>query len=730
MKQRRLNSGHSRVTRAFAGALLFPVLLSGCLWSTPKYPPEPLEASAPLQAASVAESAPARLREAAVSAEAPAAERPRATRAVQIPAPDESASAPPRLYEGSGKFLNQRGSGLRPVWTSAEGEVTLGFVDTEVREAVRAVLSDILQENYVVDPNVQGTITLRTARPVPISALVPTLQAALRMIGATMIREGDLYKVVPVEQAPRGAAPLAERLRFPQGPGYGVQVIPLQHIAAAEMAKILEPVVPAGSILRIDEARNLLLLGGTADEQENALEFVELFDVDWLSGMSFALVPLEFADPNQIVRELEVVFGDQAEGPLAGVVRFVPIARLNSLLVISNRPQYLASAESWIERLDLGSESATPRLFVYYVQHRQVAELSQVLNEIFAPSTSALPGLGSEPAPLAPPRLPEDDEDEDERPRPAPAALTLGDGFAYARESEIRIIPDEIYNALVILATPKDYKLVQAALEKLDIVPLQVLIEATIAEVVLNDELRYGLQWFFDTGDSEFSFSSAAAGGASPIFPGFNYVFQSTQDVRIVLDALDEVSDVKVISSPQLLVQDNQEARLQVGDQVPVQTSAATSVTDGDAPIVNEIEFRDTGVILGVTPHVNASGLVSMDIVQEVSDVVETTTSEINSPTIQQRKIESTVAIQSGQTVALGGLIRDSQSEGRSGLPVLSRIPILGNLFGATSIDNERTELLVLITPRVIRNSNEAQEVTEELRRRLRKVIPLGAAIE
>ncbi len=262
------------------------------------------------------------------------------------------------------------------------------------------------------------------------------------------------------------------------------------------------------------------------------------------------------------------------------------------------------------------------------------------------------------------------------------------------------------------------------------------MIEATIAEVTLNDTLRYGVEWFFDVGDSTITFNSSDAAPSTPtqnlltsLFPGFSYLFAS-DDVKVVINALAAVTDVKIISSPHLMVLDNETARLQVGDQVPLVTRTAVSVDDPGAPITSEIEYRDTGVILDIIPRVNASGLVVLDIIQEVSDVATTTSSDIDSPTIQQRQIASTVAINSGETVALGGLIRDSNNNSVTGLPVLSEIPILGNLFKTTSDSVRRTELLVLLTPRVIRDRHDARTVTDDLRKRLRALPPLVPKIQ
>ena len=463
-----------------------------------------------------------------------------------------------------------------------------------------------------------------------------------------------------------------------------------------------------------------------------------------------------------------MVFGKGADNPLAGVVRFAPIERLNAVLVISPQPAYLEQAQTWVERLDRGEDTDAPRIYVYHVENGRAEDLAVVLGQLFesgpvvaqsrpepalAPGLSpaalrqsaVTPQLAPQPGQAAGTTTGAADTAAESRPprRPTPGAApgrrvtaALGEAVAeLSRSAERpRIIADDVNNALVIMATPAQYRMIRATLKQLDIVPLQVLIEATIAEVSLTDDLRYGLQWFFNDansfgeGTSQYTLSTMATGEVLPFFPGFNYFFIDT-DIQVTLNALKEVTDLKVISSPQLMVLDNQTATLQVGDQVPIATQSAVSVTDPEAPIVNSIQFRDTGVILEVTPRVNASGLVVMDILQEVSDVVATDTSAIDSPTIQQRKIKTTVAVHSGQTIALGGLIRDIHVVGTTGVPLLSEIPYLGNLFKTTSDLTDRTELLVLITPRVVRDRNEAAAVTDELRKRLRALSPLERKI-
>jgi general secretion pathway protein D len=611
-------------------------------------------------------------------------------------------------------------------------------------------------------------VTARTSRPIPRAAVIPALENILAMNGAALTLDDGIYKVVTLQQAASSlTTPVVAPTRADLARGFAIHVIPLRFAAAQAVADILKPFIGPGRVLRVDAARNLLVFAGTGTEAADLLDMVTVFDVDWMAGMSFALFPVQVADAKSLVADLETVFLE-GDSPLAGVVRFVPIERLNAVLVISPQPAYLERAETWIDRLDRGAEGAGRRIFVYYVQNSRAADLAEVLSRIFetfeveiserrtvappelAPGLSPVSIAPSEPAPQtaqaaavqgqagapqagAPPARVETVSAA----RPAGGRRNdLGSIVTIEESGNIRIIADEKNNALVILATSAEYRMIEATLKRLDIVPLQVLIEATIAEVTLTDDLKYGLQWFFESGNSSVTFSTLSTGAVASAFPGFSYLF-SAGDARVVLNALTEITDLRVISSPQLMVLDNQSARLQIGDQVPIatQTSVPLDVAVSTDPnvsslrSVNQIQFRDTGVILEVTPRVNASGLVSLDIFQEVSDVVPTDEPTVT-PTIQQRSIQTTVAVQSGETVALGGLIRDTESEAVTGIPLLSAIPILGNLFKTTTNTTRRTELLVLITPRVVRDRTEAREVTEELRRRLGALGPLWERIE
>jgi general secretion pathway protein D len=298
-------------------------------------------------------------------------------------------------------------------------------------------------------------------------------------------------------------------------------------------------------------------------------------------------------------------------------------------------------------------------------------------------------------------------------PSPAPA---LGGGDQNAGEQRIKIAADGAKNAVLIEATPADYRRIMKVISALDVMPNQVLIEATIAEVSLNDDLKMGLRWYLERKNSSYTFTDAANGALGSVFPGFSYALTAA-NIATTLNTLSQVTDVNVVSSPSLTVMDNSTAILQIGDQVPITTQSAASVLGPGAPVVNSVSYRDTGVILSITPRINESGRVLLEIEQEVSTVVSTTSSGIDSPTIRQRRIRTSVVVSNGESLALGGMIQESKTLSRSQLPILGELPFLGNAFKSKDNKYGKTELIIVITPRVMRNLDEARQVTDEYRR-------------
>ncbi len=650
------------------------------------------------------------------------------------------------VFPGTDSFVQPR-SGPRAKAILRQGKLILNFENAALREVVRIILGDTLKVNYVYDPRVQGTVSLETTRALPADAALSVLETVLRMNGAALVIDGDLYRVVPADEVLQGnVIPEIAYTGQPIPRGYSVRIVPLEYISAIQMEKLLEPFLPPNGVVRVDVDRNLLILAGTRNELSNLIETVQIFDVDWLAGMSVAIYPLTNVDADVVAEELDVIFGDAASGPLAGLVRFVPLKRLNALLAVSPRAIYIEKVEEWIQRLDRGN-TVGQNLYVYPIQHGKASEIAKILTEVFAsrgrkredkqlgrlaPGRKAVELRSAKQPDKSPPAgrgQPQKNQAPGARQAKAAAVAKKGEGLSFTEGADIRIIADEVNNALLILASAQDYRMVKAAVRKIDIMPLQVLIEATIAEVTLTEELRFGLQWFFNSEDfglDRLGTGTLSTGSSSTLagtFPGFSFVANNT---RIVLDALEGITKVNVLSAPQLMVLDNHTAELKVGDEVPVTTQQQQS-TSSESNVVNTIQFRDTGVILRVTPRVSAGGSINMEIEQEVSGVSTGTTSGSLTPTISTRRIKSSIVIQSGETVVLGGLISDTESKTTSGIPFLQHIPILGWLFGSKNDTGTRTELIVLISPRLIRNSSEARDITREVRARLKGLRPIEA---
>lgn len=647
-----------------------------------------------------------------------------------------------RAVEGTGEFIRPTAHALASAGSTRSGPITLNLANVSVPQAAKAVLGDVFHVNYVVDDRIKGTVSLETAAPVDSRTLAHMFEAALRGAGAMLLQDGNSFRIVAADPAVGVGAIVTGRSEPPTSVQFGqrAQVIQLKYVSAREMERVLRPMLRRESVVNSDPTRNVITVTGPSQEISIALDAVGVFDVDWMKGMSFALVPLTSSDPDAVASELDTVFFNDKSGPSKGVVRFVPNRRLNAILVITSQPNYLSLAETWVRRLDGASRDGEEQLFVYHIQNRPAGELAQVLRRVFAgaDSNSAAapqqsptspkftPGIAAAvPASMSASGLPGrvGDALPTRSSEPAPQQVEE-DTPQVARDQSantgprIKVVADEANNALFITARPVDYKKVLKVLERADLNPNQVLLEATIFEVSLNDKLQFGLRWHVEKGAHSNTFSDLASGAVTAAFPGFSYFF-AAKDIQVALNALSTVTTVKVISSPSLMVLDNKTALLQVGDRVPITTQSAVSVLTPGAPVVNSVQYQDTGVILSVTPRVADNGRVTLTIEQEVSDVSKTTSSGIDSPTIQQRKIKTTVAVNDGEGLALGGLIQDRKGLDKTQIPVLGDIPILGNAFKDKTNTIERTELLIIITPRVVRDATEARFVTDEFRQRL-----------
>jgi len=655
----------------------------------------------------------------------------------------------------------------------------LNFENTPVVTVAKVVLGDILNTGYVIDPRVQGTVSLVSVRPVPKSDLVFVLESALRLSGVVLVRDSAGYRLTPLGDAV-GAGRVDSAAASPE-PGYGVSVVPLQYVSAQTILKLLDSFATKPGSVRADTTRNLLLIQGTGDERRAAVETVMSFDVDWMRGQSVGIFPISNGTPAPIVSELEKIMDSSESGLGQGVVKFQVISRLNAILVVSRKPALLQTAATWIRRLDR-ADTARNSVRVYRVKYGEARQIARVLTDMFGGGASAsldsadnqlAPGSGSTSISGAD-RLslnansssPVNGFGSRSPGRAASAASALGQSQPAAADpispdpldsrsaggkgqpllQAVRITADVVSNSLLIYADQSSYRTIEATLQQIDQPPLQVAIDATIAEVTLNNGLSYGVQSFLtsrnlglkpDTGSilntqSLSAPTAPSAAGAvtnaliNRALPGFNFLIGSEAQPSAILDALHTVTSVKVLSNPSLVVINNQVATLQVGDVVPVSTGSATVLTTNNT-VVNTIDYRNTGIILRVSPRINVNGNVRLDVEQEISNVSPATAASLT-PTVSERRVKSSISVATGQTVLLAGLISEQQNGARSGIPLLDEIPGLGDAFSSQAKKGTRTELIIFIRPQIIRDGTDARNVAEELRSKLRGSV--GASID
>ncbi|MBS0194279.1 MAG: type II secretion system secretin GspD [Proteobacteria bacterium] len=743
-----------------------------------------------------------------------AAPQPRMDRAATLPPPQAAASiaddsksiestpppkVPPKLYQGTGQLINAPAAALPAPNRGAEpaGETTFNFEGESLQAVVKAILGDLLQKNYVIAPGVQGTVTLATPSPVNASQAMSLLEMVLGWNNARMIWADGRYNIVPADQAL-----VSGNLGPHTGPignarGYEVRAVPLRYISATEMEKLLKPYARPSAIVNVDAARNLIVLAGTRDELANYLRTVQIFDVDWLAGMSVGVFPLQETDATHMVTSLEKVFGEQSKTPVAGMFRFMPLEGINAVLVITPQPKYLDEIKTWIDRLDAG-DGQTARLYVYEVKNVKAADLSNQIGSLFGiqvqeqsstPPASTMPGLS-----------PVQISSYGSNNGVPSTAQTFGSGISgmsgggyagggYAGAggnysggrggnfatgargmlggrtggmngggngqgdgSGVSITSVEDSNSILVRATPAQWESIRRAIDRLDTMPLQVHIEAQVIEVNLTGDLQYGVSWYFRNSIPPFAPGTVVKGkgwqtlGGSilpdtdPNNPGAQFTFFGHGALAVVR-ALDQVTNLRVLSAPSLVVRNNVEADFDSGTQIPVASTifspglgSAGTVTPptpggGSTGTVDDtysqVQFRQTGVSLKVKPRVSSNGMVFMDIDQSISSPSTSGPTIAGNISVDNRDLKTSVMVQSGETVVLAGLIKQTNGVNGNGIPYLSRLPVIGALFGTKGLTNERQEVLVLVTPTVIRDPNDARRLTDEYGSRFRALDPI-----
>ena len=711
-----------------------------------------------------------------------------------------NAEAPQQQY-GTGVFINAAAAhGKSGGVANAGGTITFNFDNQPVQAAVKAILGDVLHANYSIAPDVKGTVTFATSQPVTQDEVLPILQMLLSWTGNALIHQNARYLVVPIDQAAAGNLVPGLGAVSP-GAGYAAQLFPLHYVSAEAMQKLLKPFADPKAFLLVDPVRNLLVMGGTPDELANYQRIIRTFDVDWLRGMSVAVIPLQHVQADDLVTQLQTLFTEQAGGStppapvngdvtnlvarprsenLSSMVRLIPLKHSNSLVVITPQPSYLDEVRKLVTTIDNGAGNASG-LYVYNVLNVKASDLARHLNELFGNGTgnqqnpvgAVAPGF----SPLeqsAAGSLGAQQGFGSFSPENSNFSGTFGsnggdefgsgtggitgatqmrrgqragqDTFAFTTSEGVRIAAVNENNQLLIRATPGQWEKLLPVIERLDEKPLQVQIETRVLEVSLTGEFQFGVQYYLggligtqpgsppNTNESYHRHQGAAGlGGVQYSTSDALFYSFAGNDLQFALRAMESSGDAKILSAPSTVVLNNQETTFKVGEKIPVvQTYLVPGVGTGsttDAFNAGQVQYIDTGVLLDVVPRVSPGGLVYMDIQQVVSK--PTTQDKFGNYTITNRALSTEVAVQSGQTVLLGGLIQQTDTTQDSGVPFLSRIPVFGRLFGTTDRRSARTELIVLITPRIIRNPEDARRVTDDYQTQfesLKPILPKGGA--
>ncbi len=693
-----------------------------------------------------------------------------------------------KIFKGTGIMVKGQQPGgavpttpVRGATTTAQDpkkleNIVLNFEAADLREVIRNILGDILGEAYLIDPSVNGQVTIRSTGGLNGDALYATLETLLRMNNATMIKEKGVYKILPAAAGVKGSVtPQLGNSQRPLPKGFSVQIVPLKYVSASEMMSILEPFAKDAQAMRADDTRNLVILSGTELELRHLMETIDMFDIDWMAGMSVGVFTLKYADVASVGEEMQAIMGTSEGALFAGGAKFIPIERLNAIMVLTPRAEYLDEIKIWIDRLDDVGMGDVPRLYVYALKYSRADRVAPLLQQAFTGRSST--GTISQPT-LAPgvtaTRASSLTGGSSSRTstrntgatstrnttmnragttainragtttsrtgatttanRPGVASTAAsrtttsrggvvsvsGSGMGLAQD--IEVVADEDNNAILIVATPREYELVEQALKKLDVPQRQVMIEVTLAEVKLNDQTSYGSKWWFSSGDIY-----GGLGAVSPLgAPGeiannmFNLVIKPGKSIDAIINATGEASNVKLVANPHIAALDNQEATIDVTDQIPVRSTTYVGSGTNDN-VTSDYRYIDVGVRLRITPHINEGGNVSMETEIEFSgkDVGASDLEVGVAPPLTNRAITTQLMVPSGGTMVIGGLIRDDVNDSNQGIPYLSRVPVLGGLFGSQSWSNTRTELVIFITPRVVHDNETRRAIIQDLRYRM-----------
>ena len=670
--------------------------------------------------------------------------------------------------------------------------ISLNFTRADLVEIIH-IIAQHLRLTYTIDPEVKGTVTINSAEPLKSEDLLPIFHQVLRMNGAVAVRSGNLYRIVPIKDGKSIARPAGQG----REDSFALQIVPVRYFTAAEMKRLLTPFLMAGGEIVENPRGNFLIIIDLPSNIQRLVEIAELVDVQVFAGTRMEIYQPKVASAEELAQEMiKIMQSFAASTPQTDSfnAQFIALPRINQLLVISHSEAAWTYAKRWIDRIDVVAEGPGRRIFIYPVENSKAADLADVLGQALglptstgraaAPSLQTLhrstagggsgtgPGMGRTTSPTggggfggggfgtsptggapysgfaavpapgqpAPQGLPVPTPVPVPAPgQPRPGTPTTPAAPGAKPEEQLRVVADPGTNSLIVYGTAQEFQNIKNILKELDAVPRQVLMDVVIAEVQLNSDERFGVDYQIAEGPVTFFgrtfgqrgsvltgiLSSIVAPGTGEVFSrfpqGITGIIGNSQTVRALINALQSDSRIRILSSPSVLASDNRPARIQVGSEEPIATGQVTAATGAVNPSSSTtIQYRNTGRIVTIVPQVNSQGLVNLQILAEVSQRGANVTVGTDSfPAFDIRQAETTAVVQNGDTLVIGGIIADNRSHDRTGIPYLMDIPVFGRFFGTTTELTRRTELIMLITPNVIRNREESRATTEEFKNKV-----------
>ncbi len=613
--------------------------------------------------------------------------------------------------------------------------VVFNFDNADIYEVIR-VMAEIMKINYIIDPRVRGVVNIYTAGQISQEEVFPIFQSILRLNGATAVKKDNLYEIVPLIDAKKlfiSPLKLEEARKLLPEERYIIQIVSLKYIPVTEVSKIIKPFLSDGADIIEHPPHNILIIGDIASNVKKSLDIISLFDIDIFTDLRVRIYPVLNADVTEIAKEMERIFSsfEVSLKSARGVgITFTPITRINSLLVVSSIPNIFEKVEGWLKELDkIPVEGTKSSIFVYYVQNAKAKDLAEVLKQIFVVPKEKKTEFKEK---VVNPEYPRGVRPPSPTTPSPPVTTPPQEEAGAVPEGEINIVVDETNNALVIRAFQRDYKSILETIKKLDIYPKQVLIEVMLAEITLDDTTQFGIEWSRFLTSHTPNAQEIVMSARPPADPfsqaltavGIRYsIVELGGRVSVAIKAAATEGRLNVISSPNILASNNKEAKIQIGTSQPILTStySGTTVTTGTPGVIEgTIEYKDVGIILTVTPRISDGGLVTMEISIEDSSVDTTTLGTLsNIPVFKKKTAKTILSVLESQMIVIGGLIEDSKNVTKSGIPFLSRIPILGALFGTHKYVTSKTELLLLMTPHIVTDHMQSKAVTEEFREKV-----------